>query len=353
MTALYKIEGFDWIDHFSYVYTTSGSPVTSDSNTRFSAGRLAELTTGDQIQIPIGSQLDSGTVGFAWYNTSVGTNAQDICLLYGPQDGGQGGANMKIRLAADSVLHIVDAAGTSLGNSSSNTVSSNTWYYIELAWEIANSTAEYCTLKVDGINWIEITSSSDTLNSPPVTQGVDRYVLVAHTDGTTRFDDFYCGTRHSGLFGDMQIVSLVPTGDIDGGNTWTNSVGNQTNNYAYVDETGNPDDDTTYVYTTGDEKLEMYRFGNLGVTANEIYGIELITRAKKSGAGDMYIGQNFLTDSATSEPSDSVTQLGASYAYIRTVIEDNPDTSTLFTDTEVNNLHFGSKSYTGLASAGT
>jgi hypothetical protein len=350
MAALIKIEGFDWIDHLDYVYTVSGTPITADNtNSRFNSGRILEMTANEAVEIPTQDKL-SGSVGFAWQCTNIGSSTQEIIYLYGGP--GNGHMTMGLQLTAASKLQIVDSEGTSIGTASTNTLSSNTWYYIEWLFECANAIAEDMVLKVDGIEWItDITNGIDSLAATPPTQGIDRVVLLGHDDGTTRFDDFYAGHHHSGLFGDMQIVSLVPTGDnTDLTNTWGGNDGNPNNNYQHVDETGNPDDDETYVYTTGDERLEMYRFGDLSVTANEIFGIELITRAKKSGAGDMFLGQNFLTNTGITEAVGGVQQLGASYAYIRTLVEENPDTTNRFSDDEVNNLHFGSKSYTGLAS---
>jgi len=346
MSALTAIEGFDWIDHLSYAYsTTSGSPVTASASSRFGTGRYLQLTNGDGLKIAtnLPGQKQSGVMGFAFLNTNVGTSSDDICMLY--RDVANGTACHRLQLTSAGALNILNGGGASIA-SSTNTMSSNTWYYVEWLWEINDVTAEVGGIWVDGIQWVTISAGVDT-KVGPATQSADYFVLMGHTNGTTRFDDVYVSTHQSGLLGDMQIVSLVATGDSPAYKTWTNNAGNQTNNYSYVDETGNPDDDATYVFTTGDQKLELYRFGNLPVTANKIFGIELITRAKKSGVGDMFIGQDFLTDTSVTEPTDSKTQLSASYTYIRTLVEENPDTSSLFSESEINNLHFGSKSYTG------
>ncbi len=352
MAGLVKIEGFDWIDHFSYVYNTSGTPITTSNNTRFSSGRCAQLVSGDQIHISLPA-VDSGVLGVAFQMTNPGTSLADIVTLYG--GAGDGHFALSIGVDSSSRVCIMDGNGTSIYNSNTNTVSANTWYYLEWQWELADSIDQPTYVRIDGIDWITVTQGSDLKANSPAGLSVNKCLLCGHTNGTTRFDDFYAGVRQSGFFGDMQIVSLVPTGDnTDLNNTWTNNVGNQINNYQYVDETGNPDDDDTYVFTTGDEKLEMYRFSDLGVTANQIFGVELITRSKKSGAGDMFVSQSFLDPDHGVVHETGYTQLSASYGYTRTLLEWVPRAATSehreWTSTAVNNLHFGSTSYTGLKS---
>ena len=343
MGALIKIEGFDWIDEVPIVYTIySGTPTTvGASETRYNSGRALSLADQNtMIKIPTQTS-DSGAMGFAFKCTSIGTSSSDIILLHGGSD--NGGAALALRLNTDGTLSIRDGVPSSI-ITSTNAMISNQWYYVEWLFELTNSTNEPGYVRVDGQNWITVTTTTDTRAAAD--DGISSMVFKGHIDGTTYYDDIYASSHQSGLLGDMQIIALSPTGD-GALNTWDGNDGNDVDNYQRVDETGDPDEDLTYVYTTGDENLEMYRFSDLPVTANKIFGIELITRAKRSGVGEMVVAQDFLTDSTTTEPTDGRTQLGTTFNWTRTLLEENPDTSSLFSEAEVNNLHFGSKSYTG------
>lgn len=342
MSTIKKLEGFDWIDTPSQVYTVSGVAFTAGTTgTRFASGRSLRFpTSSDAIRVPLGFTANSGVLGFAFNSQVVGSNGADILRL---SDGTN--TNMRIFLRTDGRLQVADRTNNSLGIGS-NSLDSNSWYYIEFKYELNSSTIVANTLKANNITEISISPGTNTLGASglPV---VSEVILKGHgTTFFTLFDDFYHALPSTGFLGDMMIVSIYPTGDHSV--TWNGSDGNQVNNYQLVDETGNPDDDTTYVFTTGNAQSELYRMAELPTTPAKVFGIELISRVRKSGVGPMAFHSIYQPSGTGIAYTGLSSNLGSSFSWYRTIVDKSPTTLDDFTPGEINLMNFGQKSQTGV-----
>ncbi len=334
--ALTAIEGFDWFNIPNDVFTTNGNTYT-DGQARYAGGRSAQIdsTADSYIEIPLNSTEVSGTVGVA-INTHVipGTDNLEIIRLQ-PNNN----LNLVIQAAADT-LAIIDADSNVLGTSAS-VINLDTWHYIEWKYIMENSITEAMTVRVDNSIVITITAATDTRSASASNTIEDARLYNGHT-GLIMFDDFYRTTFNQGYLGAIRVAALFASSD--NSTEWDDSAGIDGSNYQMIDETGAADEDSTYVLTTGSNLLDLYNMDNLPAAATSVEGIEIITRGRKSGAGTATFSQAYRSDSTTNLfPS---TGLSDSYQYFRTTTGINPDTSAVYTVSEINALRIGQQSLT-------
>jgi len=150
-------------------------------------------------------------------------------------------------------------SGTVLGTST-NTISPNTWYYVELGVTIGSSGSYQ--IRVNGATWVSGSGNTQqSSNASANTVGLGSSFSPS-SGGNLYYGDFYAadgtGSINNGFLGDCRVEVIFPNanGDV---NQWTPNTGT---NWGAVSQT-NADGDSTFVSdaTVGDR--DYYKFGAL------------------------------------------------------------------------------------------
>lgn len=209
------------------------------------------------------------------------------------------------------------------------------WMFIELDVEIANSAT--VTLYVNGVQmqqwtgvdtnngattpWIDVVQPTGTSNQPLWSR---MYVI-----DTT-------GTVNNARLGPCNGEALAP--NADGGVSNFTPLSGLTN-YEMVDETGDPDDATSYVSSSTVDHTDRYGYPNVDTDYDTIKGVQVVSDHRKTGAGQRrcrHVCQSGLTGSESADfgvPID--------WGLDRSMFEVDPNTSALWTTTNLNSAEFG------------
>ena len=266
-------------------------------------------------------------------------------------DNDAGASTISFRSVADGVIHLGVGLGaqhriraihgddTVLGVSAIDTWASDAWNHLEVK-VVIHDTAGSVVARLNGTTVLNLTSQ-DTRNGGTLAE-VDAIGHGGHRLLQTEMDDIHhlngAGSApHNDFLNDARVIPLFPDGNGNYSNL-TGSDADQTDNYLQVDE--NPIPVTTDYNgsgTPGDE--DTYTLDNHGVAAGTVHGIQVINYATKSDTGTIG-GRNIIrTNSLDFVGSDQ--NMTLSHVPVRTVWEDNPDTTSLWTLSEIDALEAG------------
>lgn len=271
------------------------------------------------------------TVGFAFYTSNI---SQDTNFLRFLRDG-----TVQDSLSVTGAGNIVAyrRTGDWLAQTNNSPISANTWNYIEAQLFINDS--GYFKVRINGD--LVINYSGDTkYYSDSWMNTANQIQFYVPYSSYNYFDDLYIlnnsGSINNDFLGDVRVDAIFPNGD--GNSTEFTPVG-AGSNYLCVDDTTAPDDDTTYVTSSGINDLDLYTYGNLSTGAAEVYGIQAIPLARKDNAGEVDLDLVVRTNGSNStEDTNAMTD---SYIYYPTIIEQNPITVSGWTISEINALEVG------------
>lgn len=224
--------------------------------------------------------------------------------------------------------------GTLLATST-NIFPTSTWQYVEIKIKFHNSTG-YIVCKINGTEEVNATGldTSQTGN-----EYFNRISLGNPSNGSARYDDLYLldltGTSNNDFLGDCRVETIYPDGA--GNSTQWTPVG-EASNYLCVDEV-DPDDDSTYVTSSGTSELDLYTYDNISVGVAEIYGIQILPLARKDAAGEVTLDHYVRVNSTDYVVGSG--NMSDSYTYYPVLLEESPDTSTQWTLDEINALEVG------------
>jgi hypothetical protein len=353
------LDFFTGFDHYATADLTTG--ITS----RFTTVQNATIQTSVFRNGSRGLSLDVGAtsyvkktglsnaatriLGFGFRSTNVLGSAGRIIAALSDGDPSTAG-NVNIGLAIDSSAKLEvyngralnsNSGGTKLGSSSTNTLSSNTWYFIEIVVTVHNSTGTV-EVYVNGskTNWIDLTGQ-DTQGGANAYSNAFGFGGMTTGTNTDVFDDLYCVSGSGGTvttrLGDVKAVAVVASSGDGALGQFTPSTG--TDNGAMVDD-ATPNGDTDYNESTSVGNIDTYAFAALG-SVGTIYGLNLHNYVKKTDAtgcdatGVVRIGStNYLGTQRA---------LGTSYGYITDLMELSPATSAAWVPSEVDGAEFGVK----------
>lgn len=256
------------------------------------------------------------------------------------------GTTLQVSLGLDSSNRLIALrSGTVLGGcQGTTTLSTGTWYYIELAIKITTSTAAG-DLKAY-IGGVQEFSCSSTVNTDPAASGhADRFSLGtswANNASAINWDDLYAcdaqGTVNNGVLGDMRVETLLPSaaGNYQG----FTKTGTPTTHWQCVNESPN-DGDTTYVASSTPGTYETYQFTDMATTPLTVAGVQLTAIARKDDAGSRAVSAVFRASST--DYLQTPQAVLDSYAFNTTLLEQNPATSAAWTASDVNGVEAGVK----------
>jgi len=271
-------------------------------------------------------------VGFA-YNFG-GAMFTGPATLWAWQDAGT--PQCDLRLNTNLTLSVT-RNGTVLGTSVAILSAGNS--YIEFKATIGN--AGSYEVRVNGVNILS-GAGVDTQNT--ANAAADRFVVDGFgitAAGGQCYDDLYVcdgtGSSNNNFLGDVRIDAKFPTG---AGNStqFTPSAGS---NFQCVDDNP-PNDDIDHVESANVGDKDTYAFGTLvSHTPLSIFGVQVNMHAKKDDAGARSIAS--VVRSGGSDTDGAAQPLGTTYANLRQMVEQDPNTAAPWTKVNLNASEFGPK----------
>lgn len=232
------------------------------------------------------------------------------------------------------------SGGTALATSTT-TLSSSTWYFLEVKILFNDSTGTY-QLWIDGVSEMSGTGA-DTVNSGSAGWDSIRFGHAAVTntpDPEFSFDDLYVcdgttGSNTSAL-GDHRIVCKVASSGNGGQTDWSLSTGSD--HGALVDDaTPNTSD---YVLSGTSGQRDTFNFAALGVTGT-VKAVQTVNYLKAEVAGVRSVG-DVVRISSTNYDGTGVA-VGSDWTYQRNIRLTDPSTSSAWTVSGIDGAEFGVK----------
>jgi hypothetical protein len=237
---------------------------------------------------------------------------------------------------------IVCYAGGTLLGTGTTTMSTNTWYLVQLYYKIDDTTGS-AVVYVDGNKDIEYTG-----DTKPSTQTTVDNLYMSIYNCSLYFDDLALndtdnsdGKNDDSWCGDGIVVKLTPSGSSATANNWLNSGSvSGSANYLYVDEYPN-DGDTTYVYASASStglqtQFSLSDFPKAGTTITRIWAE---ARVRKTTANDYGVKIGQLASGGTDVVSGSKVLTTGAYTRITgSEVKINPVTSASWTKADLDNL---------------
>lgn len=290
--------------------------VTSDFSVYNGGTAYSEVFTGFGFKMT--DSIVNDGVKAAFYD-SAGT---EIARLYLNNSN-----NLELRRGTSTVL----ATGAT-------NISADVWYYIELRYKPLNSGGEF-ECRLNGSGSAEVTYTGDVTAGLEDIEAFQLGDTGANGAGEDLFDDFYfldtSGSTNNTWLGDVRVVTTLPTADTSAAD-FTPSAG--VDNHLMVDEQF-VDSDTTYVENGSIAATDRYTMGTLGVTGT-IFGVQTNTAARKTDTSTRAFKASMKSGTTTKEDLTEHT-LATSYQIYPDMYEVNPDTSTTWTESEVNAVEAG------------
>jgi hypothetical protein len=148
--------------------------------------------------------------------------------------------------------------------------------------------------------------------------------------------DHYSSINNSFL-GDVRVDTVRPSGV---GNYSEFSKQGSASNWDNLDDT-TIDSDSTYNYSNTVGQRDTLDCGNLPAITGSIFGVQVNMAARKDDAGGRTLRS--LTRVSGTDYEGTSQNVGTDYRVYRQVIEQNPNTSATWTESEINTAEFGYK----------
>ncbi len=335
--ALLRIEGFNAVvtADMDYLGAINNTPLINTSVQRNGNGCLECNSYLDGLHFTASFTDEKFVIGFAVKFSVLPATAAPFFSLFGNAD------SLLIVLNPSGVLTL-KRSSILLGTGSA-TLIADTWYYIEIKGEMANSTSIDTVLVVDGSTDITISSGTDTLQgSAPIT------LLKLYNGGTSAndnyYDDFYmcnlAGAVNNDFLGDCVVETLYPNGN--GYNSdFVGSDSNSVDNYLHVDDPTTPDDDSSYIESSTVTDIDAFTFEDLAGDVGTIHGVSVQSVARKDDANPRTIKQ--LTRQSSTNYIGNEHTLATSYGVHYHIWETNPADAAAWEEADVNGAEFGIK----------
>ncbi len=324
------IEGFDW----SQTIADYAMKWTSQSMSSIGAGRLggycAELVATNKGFYQTIDAQSTWVVGVAFMCTNVTTGGR-IISLYDT-------STLHIRIGFNAGALYIDRSTTNLAVSA-NTISQDTWYYLEAKVTIGDAGVGNYEVRINGssVGWLPSTGA-DTRNAGNASANIIRFgQTAAGSDGMIgKYDDLYIADGTAGIndfLGDTRIQTVLPGAD----GTHTDFTASAGSDFECVNELY--DGDTTYLYSSTAGHMNTFNMDDIvaGYTIKGL-GINGIMRKTDAGARTM---RTFYEDSAGTHRNGATQSVGTSYVNYQQLVEVDPVTTSAFDVTGVNAIRPG------------
>ncbi|MCX7335499.1 MAG: hypothetical protein NTV85_28625 [Hyphomicrobiales bacterium] len=271
-----------------------------------------------------------------WYQTASLASASIILAFMDSATP----TNIHLSVRWDTSGHITLCRDATVLATSTNTLTINTWYHIEVKATIGDADGTY-EVRVNGTatDWIPAATSKDTRNGGNATIGSVRiYGHNANTPGYARYQDFYIlnttGTQASDFLGPCRFAVIHPVG---AGNSaqWAGSYADNWQNVASMQAGG----DATFNQDSTAGHIDTFTMSD--VPAGTIHAIQHVLYARQDAGAQRVIRPK--TRIGGTNYSGVSVNTAASYLMFTEPVVFSPATggATAFTDAEINGAEFG------------
>lgn len=338
-----------WIDGFESYGVTNGNTVVgingkwptsnADSNFHVQAGRIAgrscKLNGFNGFTTPAFSSNDTWVVGFGFMQTTY-TGANQIFQFY---DSTTVQVEIEIRPYGELKAYRGPNETNGISESAGANLKPNIWAYIEVKVKI-HPTAGTLDIHVNGASVLSLTglNTRQSANS-----SADRITFVGGLNDNTFLDDLYVldntGSNNTTFLGPQKITAIFPTGD-HGTNQWA-ATGAGTTHADRVKE--NPhDSSTTYLSDATSGDTEEFDYADTGSEVTSIKGVQVNT-VFETDSGSAFSVKNHVSSGGTSSDDAGTAGTNGTYTTAVRVLETDPNTSALWTKTNLDAALFGVK----------
>lgn len=313
---------------------TSGVVAIVAAQTGMSGSYCVDLATG---QVGSGyANISKGVptaaayyVKFRWYGIHYIYPAQGMCAFY---DGSTSHCYLK-RNDSSGVLEFWRYGGTAtLLATSSAPLSLNTTYLIEMYVLINDSTGRGI-VKVNGVPVIDFTGDTRNGANAQITSIWFGYPGHGSWSAKCYMDDIIIDSAN--WPGDSRIEGIAVTGN----GTTNNMTPSAGANYECVNDIS----DTDYIYTNTNDHIDLFTAGNLTSSIGSIQCVQVQSSSRKQGAAtpqNLQLATRIGGSNYVSSNKTLPTNYGVDLSNIWAV---NPNTSTAWTEANVNDAEFGIK----------
>jgi len=278
-------------------------------------------------------------VGGFWFRTTNVSSGRMICSFVDT-----GGANIHVSVRYDSTAHITLCRDATVLATSTNTLSVDTWYHLEVKATIGDAgdapSGRY-EVRIDGtsVNWIpDSGTGKDTRNAGAAAIGSFNLHGGANVANGHLFQDVYIlnttGAVASDFLGPCRFAVLRPVG---AGTTaeWT---GNYADNWQNVADTWG-DSDTTFNQSSTAGQTDQFAMSD--VPSGTVHAIQHVIMAKRDAGGARTIRP--ITRIGGTDYNGTTVTVAATYAFHCEPVVFSPATggATAWDDAELNGAEFG------------
>lgn len=340
--ALKLSEGFDKIssvlDLSQANYLFAGTVNVNTNLGRFGGGSaMVQNSTSNNLYLTHPAMdIQNGVGHWAFWVKVSDLPASEVDFILMGDTAGSSSSSVRLRINASGDLLIRDYGSPFSGLNAAGVLVDLDWHHIEVAYVAKNSGGSY-QVWVDGVS--AITKSGDTMELGTPT-AVAFFCVLGQTSMTTYIDDVVIWDETGSDFVTAHLDEHrieTRTAEADGTSDFTPSTGGD--NYAMVDDANGSDLDSTYVQSTGVGDVDLYDLVPLGRTPVAVHGIAVKTVAKKTDTGDVTMHHRIKTGGADFEGADKA--LVVTYFTYVDFWGKNPDTTTSWTPSDIDNLQFG------------
>ncbi len=333
--ALRFIDGFDHYaipSQLAMKYTAvndsgGASGITTMTGRRSGSTALLFRSSLDWISLTLDNQ-STWIVGLAFY--MFGNETSDFMRFFDID----GNTQCYVSITSGGIINLY--RGTTLIASSTSALAAGSWNFIEVKLTIADSDGVF-EVRVNESVWVNFTG--DTKQSS--TQTTANRIMFYSRSSDCGLDDLYIcdgtGSVNNAYLGDSRIDTVRPIG---AGSYSEFSRQGSSSNWDNVDDT-TIDNDSTYNYSNTVGQRDTVDCGNLPAITGSIFGVQVNMAARKDDAGGRTLRS--LTRVSSTDYEGTSQNVGTDYRVYRQVIEQNPNTTAAWTESEINTAEFGYK----------
>jgi len=203
------------------------------------------------------------------------------------------------------------------------------WQYIEVKLTLGQTTGA-CEIRRNGQQVVNV-SNQDFYSG---TDYIEYILLYNNSSGTLMYaSEFYI--TDGDFLGPIRVRSCLPNAD---GNYTNFTPSSGTDHYAMVDEAAT-DEDSTYNEGSQVGDKDTYSFDTSSIVGT-IKGVSLSSHARRTGGSALKFKNMVRVNNTDYDGSDEF-YTDATYEFHRQVWENNPNTSSPWTSSDLSNAEFG------------
>jgi hypothetical protein len=325
---LILIDGFD-------LYNT-GNPASnrwigaSGGTGGVRAGRIGgSALAGDQFlnaTISVPGAPTQFSMGFAWQATTALPGFQANLAQFKVS----GATQIQVLTNVDGSLSVLRAGSTTLGSTAA-VLSPNVWAYIEFECVISATVGVFNIY----VNSVQVLALSGVNTKGQTASSIDQLTLFPGANVNNQLaDDFYMTSVASKL-GECRVETVRPSADT-AQKDWTPNSG--ATNFSRVNEAP-IDGDTSFISSSTAGQIDLYDFTDLSSAPSTIHAVQTTVIARKDDATTRTLRSKVKSSSTTA--NGATTALSTSYAAIRDIFVNDPNTSSAWTGSTFNAAQMG------------